>query len=43
MKPGPELNYQKMYDAYNRIFTRCGLTFRPVEADTGLIGGHLFA
>ncbi len=28
-----------MYDAYNRIFTRCGLTFRPVEADTGLIGG----
>lgn len=32
-------SYQKMYDAYNRIFTRCGLTFRPVEADTGLIGG----
>jgi prolyl-tRNA synthetase len=28
-----------MYDAYNRIFSRCGLTFRPVEADTGLIGG----
>ncbi len=36
---GAKLNYQKMYDAYNRIFTRCGLTFRPVEADTGLIGG----
>ncbi len=36
---GARLNYQKMYDAYNRIFTRCGLTFRPVEADTGLIGG----
>jgi len=33
------VNYQKMYDAYSRIFTRCGLTFRPVEADTGLIGG----
>src|SRR5512139_488734 len=36
---GARLNYQKMYDAYHRIFTRCGLTFRPVEADTGLIGG----
>jgi prolyl-tRNA synthetase len=36
---GARLNYQKMYDAYSRIFTRCGLTFRPVEADTGLIGG----
>ena len=36
---GARLNYQKMYDAYNRIFARCGLTFRPVEADTGLIGG----
>lgn len=34
-----KLSYQKMYEAYNRIFTRCGLTFRPVEADTGLIGG----
>ena len=34
-----KVGYQKMYDAYNRIFTRCGLTFRPVEADTGLIGG----
>ncbi|MBA2485524.1 MAG: proline--tRNA ligase [Nitrospira sp.] len=36
---GARLNYQKMYDAYQRIFTRCGLTFRSVEADTGLIGG----
>jgi prolyl-tRNA synthetase len=36
---GALLSYQKMYDAYVRIFTRCGLTFRPVEADTGLIGG----
>ena len=33
------LSYQKMYEAYVRIFTRCGLSFRPVEADTGLIGG----
>jgi prolyl-tRNA synthetase len=36
---GAKLSYQKMYDAYNRVFSRCGLTFRPVEADTGLIGG----
>lgn len=36
---GATLSYQKMYDAYQRIFTRCGLTFRAVEADTGLIGG----
>jgi prolyl-tRNA synthetase len=32
-------SYTKMYDAYTRIFTRCGLTFRPVEADAGAIGG----
>ncbi len=32
-------NYQRMYDAYCRIFSRTGLKFRPVEADTGLIGG----
>jgi prolyl-tRNA synthetase len=32
-------SYQSMYDAYHRIFSRCGLTFRAVEADTGLIGG----
>ena len=36
---GARLNYQKMYDAYHRIFTRCGLNFSAVEADTGLIGG----
>jgi prolyl-tRNA synthetase len=36
---GARVSYQKMYDAYCRIFTRCGLRFRPVEADTGLIGG----
>jgi prolyl-tRNA synthetase len=32
-------SYQVMYDAYARIFTRLGLTFRPVAADTGPIGG----
>ncbi|HLK92727.1 MAG TPA: proline--tRNA ligase [Polyangia bacterium] len=31
--------YKKMYDTYSRIFTRCGLAFRAVEADTGNIGG----
>lgn len=38
---GAKISYQKMYDAYTRIFTRCGLTFRAVEADTGLIGGDI--
>ncbi len=33
-------SYEAMYEAYNRIFTRCGLRFRPVEADTGNIGGN---
>ena len=32
-------SYQAMYDAYARIFTRLGLRFRAVEADTGAIGG----
>lgn len=36
---GLNKSYQKMYDAYCRIFSRCGLTFRPVEADAGAIGG----
>ena len=31
--------YKNMYDTYSRIFTRCGLRFRAVEADTGNIGG----
>jgi len=35
------VSYQKMYDAYERIFTRCGLNFRPVEADNGMIGGSM--
>lgn len=36
---GLDESYQKMYQAYSRIFSRCGLTFRPVEADAGAIGG----
>jgi len=36
---GADESYQKMVDAYRRIFTRCGLKFRAVEAETGLIGG----
>ena len=32
--------YRKMYDAYTRIFARCGLKAFPVEADTGVIGGN---
>ena len=31
--------YDNMYQTYKRIFSRCGLNFRPVEADTGAIGG----
>jgi len=34
-----DLSYEKMYLAYRRIFERCGLKFRAVEADTGSIGG----
>ncbi|MCB1050208.1 MAG: proline--tRNA ligase [Acidobacteria bacterium] len=37
--PSADRSYQAMYDAYKRIFSRCGLAFRPVEADSGLIGG----
>jgi len=36
---GLDNQYKLMYDAYSRIFTRCGLTFRPVIADSGAIGG----
>ncbi|MBB3004478.1 proline--tRNA ligase [Paraburkholderia tropica] len=36
---GLKLSYQKMYDAYVRIFTRLGLDFRAVVADNGSIGG----
>ena len=34
-----QVSYQKMYDAYTRIFQRCGLKAMPVEADTGVMGG----
>ena len=36
---GLDESYKTMYDAYTRIFTRVGLKFRAVEADTGAIGG----
>ncbi|WP_209122352.1 proline--tRNA ligase [Alkalihalobacillus sp. BA299] len=38
-KEGLNVSYQKMYNAYTRIFERCGLEFRAVEADSGAIGG----
>src|SRR5947208_2073986 len=34
-----QVSYRKMYDAYARIFQRCGLKTIPVEADTGVMGG----
>jgi prolyl-tRNA synthetase len=34
-----EREYEVMFAAYRRIFDRCGLRYRPVEADTGAIGG----
>ncbi len=37
---GLDRTYRAMYEAYCRIFQRCGLEFRAVEADTGSIGGH---
>ncbi|MCG8482296.1 MAG: proline--tRNA ligase [Clostridia bacterium] len=36
---GLDKSYDEMYDAYDRVFTRCKLNFRPVEADTGAMGG----
>ena len=38
---GMRNSYESMYDAYGRTFTRCGCTWRAVEADTGLIGGDV--
>lgn len=35
-----ETVYKDVFEAYKRIFSRCGLKFRPVEADTGAIGGN---
>jgi len=36
-----EQTYRVMYDAYSRIFTRLGMDFRPVQADSGAIGGNV--
>ncbi len=33
--------YARMFEAYSKVFTRCGLSFRPVEADSGAIGGDV--
>ena len=38
---GAEVNYQKMHEAYCKIFDRIGLNYRAVEADTGAIGGSV--
>lgn len=37
---GLERSYRAMFRAYGRVFARCGLDFRAVEADTGAIGGE---
>ena len=36
---GLDVSYRKMFVAYSRVFERCGLRFRAVEADSGAIGG----
>ena len=36
---GARGSYERMKEAYHRIFQRCGLRFKPVEADSGMIGG----
>jgi prolyl-tRNA synthetase len=38
---GLDKNYRAMYDAYKRIFTRCGLEYYCIEADSGVMGGKL--
>lgn len=38
---GMQEQYQVMYDAYCRVFERCGLTYQPVEAESGAIGGEV--
>ena len=38
---GLKATYQQMYAAYHRVFERCGLSFRPVEAQAGEIGGDV--
>ncbi|MDR1028759.1 MAG: proline--tRNA ligase [Clostridiales Family XIII bacterium] len=37
---GLDRSYRAMYDAYEKIFSRCGLAFRPVDADSGAMGGR---
>ncbi|NMO95263.1 proline--tRNA ligase [Paenibacillus lemnae] len=37
---GLDVTYRSMYETYERIFHRCGLTFRAVAADSGAIGGQ---
>jgi len=39
--PGLDVSYQKMYDAYCRIFSRCGLPYVVCEAESGPIGGDV--
>src|SRR5262245_64088405 len=36
-----KVEYRNMFDAYTRVFTRCGLVFRPVEGEAGEIGGDV--
>ncbi len=38
---GLDINYRAMYEAYRRIFTRCGLNFLITEADSGVMGGNV--
>ncbi|MBN1595957.1 proline--tRNA ligase, partial [candidate division FCPU426 bacterium] len=38
-EPGAEAAYKRMFETYQRIFRRCGLRFKAVEADSGAIGG----
>jgi prolyl-tRNA synthetase len=38
---GLKRSYQQMFDAYTRVFSRCGLTFRPVEGEAGQMGGDV--
>jgi prolyl-tRNA synthetase len=38
---GLDISYKKMYEAYERIFNRCGLKAIPVEADSGIMGGDV--
>jgi prolyl-tRNA synthetase len=39
-RAGLDRSYNDMFDAYMRVFARCGLRFRAVEADSGTMGGN---